>query len=115
MNKTIITLALLILLSCSHKTKTFTEADIKRGTEKFPETTLASLTEGKVYYEKNCGACHPLKDPSARTEEKWNKIVPKMVIKVNQKLGREEIDAKKQDLILHYLVTMSTATPKTQK
>jgi len=112
MNKIIITFSLIIFFSCSHKTFTLTDGDVKRGNEKFPATTLASLNDGKMLYENNCGTCHALKNAASNSEEKWRDIVPKMVVKVNKKAGREELDSKKQELILHYLVTMCNAPSK---
>lgn len=83
------------------------QVDADRASQKNAAITLMSLNEGKTLFEQNCNRCHGYKNPGSRSEEKWQKIVPRMVAKVNKKLGREEIDAKEQELILNYVVTMS--------
>lgn len=112
--KTKITMfAVAVLLSACGATKLVipSSADAERGSQKFPGVTVASLNEGKSLFEQNCGKCHGLKDPTKRDEEKWNSVVPRMVKKVNKKAGKEEIDSRKQQLLLQYLVTMSTVKP----
>lgn len=112
MNKLILSLCVFVLFSCSAKLLAPTQADAERGMTKYEGLTLASLNEGKALFEQNCSKCHGLKSPTSRNEEKWNKIVPIMVKKVNKKAGKEEIDAAEEQLILKYLVTMSTAPGK---
>lgn len=105
--KSILMVALVtILYSCSAKLKELTQADADRGKEKFPSVTLVSLNEGKSIYENNCNKCHGLKKPGSANEAKWNKLVPIMVTKLNKKEGKEVIDAKQQEIMLQYLVTM---------
>lgn len=109
MKKTIIFMFIVIVLAaCSAKVTMMTESDASRAAKKFSGTTLANLNEGKANYEANCGLCHGLKKPSARTEDQWKHIVPDMVTQVNKKLGKEEINAKEQQNILAYLVTMGS-------
>ncbi len=107
MKKTIFFLvSVIVLAACSAKVTMMSESDASRAAKKFSGTTLANLNEGKTNYEANCGLCHGLKKPDARTEEQWREIVPRMVNQVNKKLGKEEIDAQEQQNILAYLVTM---------
>ena len=108
----IISFVVLLLSACSAKLLDITQTDVDRGSLKFKGTTLESLNQGKSVFQENCNECHGLKKPASRTEEKWNKIVPAMVKKLNLKMGKEVIDSKKQDLLLQYLVTMSTAPKK---
>ena len=103
---------LLLYSACSTQLLTLTQSDADRGAAKFEGTTIASLNEGKAIFEANCDMCHRLKSPSSRSEEKWNLIVPQMVKKVNRKIGSEEINPKKQELLRRYLVTMSSAISK---
>ncbi len=105
--------AFVVLLSACGATKLVTpsSADAERGSQKFPGLTIGSLNEGKMLFEQNCGKCHGLKDPTKRDEEKWNSVVPRMVKKVNKKAGKEEIDGREQQMILQYLITMSTVKP----
>ncbi len=113
MKKFIIAFSVLLLCACSAKvTSVLTQADADRGTTKFSNITLASLKEGKVHYENNCGACHALLKPSSREEEVWRRLVPTMVNNANEKAGSEVIDAKKKELILQYVVTMCTVQAK---
>jgi cytochrome c5 len=78
-----------------------TQADADRAAAKFPGTNLADLEKGKTTYEANCGKCHKLHAPASRNEEAWRKIVPPMAKK-------SKLDAASEDLVLRYVVTMST-------
>lgn len=109
MKKIIIGFSILVFCACSAKVAMLSQADADRGAVKFPGMTLASLNEGKAHYEQYCQSCHELKKPKSETEADWNKIVPGMVKKTNKKAGSEVVDSKKQELILQYVVTMSTA------
>lgn len=105
--KTFLILTLVtVLYSCSSKLKELSQADADRGKQKFPAVTLASLNEGKSIYQLHCNKCHGLKKPSSANEAKWNKLVPIMVTKLNKKEGKEVIDAKQQEILLQYLITM---------
>ncbi len=108
----LIAIAVVLLSACSAKLMDLTQTDAERGSAKFKGATLESLNQGKSVFQENCNECHGLKKPSSRTEERWNKIVPAMVKKLNLKMGKEVIDSKKQDLLLQYLVTMSDAPKK---
>ena len=110
MKKTIIFIFIVtVLAACSAKITMMSESDASRAAKKFSGTTLANLNEGKTNYEANCGLCHGLKKPDARTEEQWKSIVPRLVNQVNKKMGKEEIDAQEQQNILAYLVTMGAS------
>lgn len=98
-----------MLTACSAKLIRPTQADVDRVAAKYPAYTLAELNEGKAIYEQQCAACHALQKPASRNEEAWKKIVPVMVTKVNKRAGKEEISPEKQEILLRYLVTMSTA------
>lgn len=103
---TTITFALAIVLfaACTSGKRvasvSLTEADAGRAAAKFPGATLASLNEGKQHYEENCGKCHGLKRPGDFTEAEWRKEVPPMA-------GKANIDKKREELILQYVVTMA--------
>jgi len=91
-----------------------TQADVDRISTKYPGYSLQELQGGKVLFEQTCSRCHKLKNPASKSEKKWEKIVPTMIGKLTKKEGRQVIDAKQQDSILRYLVTMSSA-PKSEK
>ncbi|MEZ4772009.1 MAG: cytochrome c [Bacteroidia bacterium] len=110
MKKLIFASVFFILTGCfSAKLITPTQGDVERVQTKFPNYSLADLTQGKTLYEQHCGNCHGLKKPSSRTEEKWGEIVPKMAIKANKKYPNS-LDTDSQEKILKYLVTMRSAT-----
>jgi cytochrome c len=104
---------LLMLAACSTvKLVQPTQTDVDRGVQKYSNLTLADLNQGKTIYEKECALCHGLKNPASKNEEKWKKIVPDMVQKVNKKKGKVAIDTKSEEILLQYLITMSTAPAK---
>jgi hypothetical protein len=110
-NKIITTVSLLFLAGCaSVQLLTPGQSDVERVKTKYPDYTLAELNQGKILYEENCGNCHSLKKPSSESEQEWNKIVPEMAKKADKK--GIKIDPKQQELILKYLITMSTAGNK---
>lgn len=115
MKYTIFLSVLFFLAACSAKLYTPIQADIDRVSSKFSGYSLADLQEGKNIFEQNCSACHPLKKPTSRTEEQWNKIVPEMVKKVNGKAKKEQISPAQQELVLRYLVTRRAASDAGKK
>lgn len=114
MNKHVLFIAgTLFLFGCaSAKLMTPTQADVDRVQSKYPNYSLADLNAGKLLYENNCGNCHGLKDPASRSEEKWKKVVPEMVAKVNKK--SKVLSEQDQEHILKYVVTMSSAASTTK-
>jgi hypothetical protein len=75
------------------------QKDIARADEKFPGTTLEDLQKGKKIFESNCNKCHSLKMPFRVTEERIYKVLPVMA-------KRAKLDAKEEDLVLRYLITI---------
>jgi hypothetical protein len=111
MRKVAFFLVALVFVGCvSAKIITTSQSDVDRVASKFPDYSLTELNNGKTLFEKHCGICHGLKDPTSRTEAQWTKIVPPMSAKVNYKEGKV-LDANAEKLILRYLITMSTAKP----
>ncbi len=106
MKKMLIPAMLILVIACSKKTTS--DSLVQKMSSKYPGYTEAQFQEGKSLYEGNCGRCHDLKKPSSLDEAGWTKIVPPMVGKVNKKAGSTVIDDGKQELILRYLVSMST-------
>lgn len=84
------------------------QADVDRMSTKYPGYTLAELTQGKQLYQDNCQTCHNLKSPRSRDEAGWKEIVPDMVKRVNNQPTPSHLDAKAEEAILRYLVTMSS-------
>ena len=109
---------IIVLASCKTSSKStttatkepkstgITQADADYISKKMGTTTIAELTEGNAIYTAECGVCHGLKKPSARTEDEWKAIVPPMVTKANTKAGKLQINEAQQTLILKYLIAM---------
>lgn len=108
MKRKFVYLSFIVLASCTASKKAgsaekaLSQADADRAAVKFPGATLASLKDGQLKYEENCGKCHGLKDVSWGDEAAWREIIPPM----SEKAG---IDGNTQDLITQYLVTAATA------
>jgi cytochrome c5 len=85
------------------------QSDVDRVSSKYPGYSLTDLKSGQALFEQTCNRCHRLKNPTSRDEDQWNKIVPKMIQKLNKKEGSVVIDNKQEQSILQYLVTMSGA------
>jgi cytochrome c5 len=109
MKKSAILLTLLAFSACSVKLIAPAQTDVDRVSAKYPNYTLADLNAGQDLYEHTCNRCHRLKNPRSRNEEKWTKIVPAMIARLNKKEKREVVDAHQQELILRYVVTMNSA------
>ena len=95
---------------CSVKLVAPAQQDVDRVSGKYPGYSLAELNADKALYESTCSRCHRLKNPISHSEAKWDKIVPRMIARLNKKEGKEVIDAKQQEAILRYLVTMGPST-----
>lgn len=109
MKKYTLIIAVILMAACkSTKLLTPSQTDVDRVSSKYPGYTLEELNQGKAIFTQYCGQCHKLKKPESRTEEQWKTIVPRMVAKVNKK-EKDAIDAKEQETLLKYLITMSTA------
>jgi cytochrome c5 len=110
LKKSFIIISIVLFTACSSaKLLTPSQHDVSRVSSKFPGYTLTDLNQGKALFESTCDRCHKLKNPASRDEEQWDKIVPKMIGKLNKKEGKTEIDSTQQESILRYLVTMSSA------
>ena len=109
MKKSFYLFLIIAFTACSVKLIPPSQSDVDRVSAKYPGYTLAELNDGKSLFEQTCNKCHRLKNPSSRNEDKWKKIVPKMIAKLNKKEGEEVIDDKQQESILRYLITMSSA------
>jgi hypothetical protein len=107
MKKIIYTACAILVVGCAvTKNAGPSQSDVDRVATKFPNYSLAELTEGKQLYENNCGLCHNLKSPRSLNEDGWRKIVPPMVVKANKKNGNV-LDAGGEEKILRYVITMS--------
>jgi len=110
MKRIFVVLFLIMQVACTVKLATPSQSDVERISPKYPGYTLSELNDGKTLFEQTCNRCHRLKNPASRNETKWNKIVPKMINKLNKKEGKTVIDEKQEELILKYIVTMNSAS-----
>ena len=77
MKKALFISFILILAVCSSaKVTSFSQSNESKVTSNNSENTMSGLDQGKSLFEKHCGTCHALKDPSKYTETEWNIIVP---------------------------------------
>ena len=94
-----------IMIGCAaSKIAIPTQADADRAKSKFPDITVADLSEGKILYEEKCTTCHGLYKPTSHSAEAWHSIVPEMTRKANK--NTTKIDSRQEKLILQYLVAM---------
>jgi cytochrome c5 len=97
-----------LLVACgTTKLAPITQADADRAARNHPGATVASLDEGKTNFQHFCTQCHGLKDPTSRTEEQWQKIVPRMAEKAGRNDKKEKIEGAVKESILLYLGAMS--------
>jgi cytochrome c5 len=112
MRKIFVLFLIATFAACTVKLIAPAQSDVDRVSGKYPGYSLAELNADKALYESTCSRCHRLKNPTSRSEVKWDKIVPTMIARLNKKEGKEVIDAKQQDSILKYLVTMGPSAKK---
>jgi len=65
--------------------------------KRWPDSSEASLEEGRSLFTKKCKACHSLPNPKDHTPEEWTKVLPKM-----GKLA--ELDAAGRERVLRYVI-----------
>ncbi|QEC66803.1 hypothetical protein FRZ67_05610 [Panacibacter ginsenosidivorans] len=107
MKKIILITIIALFTGCATvKLATPSQTDVDRVSSKYPGYSLTDLNHGKMLFEQHCADCHRLKDPTKRSEEQWETVVPKMVRNVNKKEGNV-LDTNGEQAILKYLVTMS--------
>jgi cytochrome c5 len=109
MKQSFILLSMVLLTACSVKLIAPAQSDVARVSSEFPDYSLTALKNGQALFEHTCNRCHRLKNPASRNENKWRKLVPVMIGRLNKKEGRQVIDDKQQESILRYLITMSSA------
>jgi mono/diheme cytochrome c family protein len=59
-----ISIELVVLAACAPAIPRPNAADADWASARWPETSLASLAEGRTVYVENCGGCHVLYDPA---------------------------------------------------
>ena len=98
--KKILILSIVVLAACNPKLK-----PNHKGVTAVADANN-SLAEEKALYESKCAMCHKAKNPSGKTVEQWNKIVPRMAAKAANE--GKSITTDEQSKILKYLVAMSS-------
>lgn len=88
---TIMSLSVLMAQCTAKKTATAVKspeeivADVKKN------FTEQQMEEGKVVFNENCGKCHDIVKPEARTVAKWERVLPPM----SKKAKLDEVQASK--------------------
>lgn len=72
---------------------------------KFPDATLASLTEGHSIYTGACANCHNAKNIYRISEDKWPSIIDDMASKAS-------ITASQKDALTKYVFSIKATQPK---
>lgn len=107
MKKLTILFAIALLVACSPKvTKPAQTSEAEKPKIQFSDEQMAELNKGKLIYDQYCGLCHPAKKVTSRSAEAWKAVVPRMVVKVNKKTGKESIGQADEQVMLNYLTTM---------
>jgi cytochrome c5 len=102
MKKVLIILSVAFMIACaSTSPMTPAQGDADRAAKEIPGITLADLNEGQSTFEQKCRKCHTLKKPFRKTDEEIADAIPRMA-------KRAKLDSRQQELVLNYLVTMST-------
>jgi hypothetical protein len=78
--------SIIFISSCTGSKKTTssvdamkpTEADVQKQVQAGVNTDLATLVNGYSLYTANCGTCHKLFEPSQKSMDQWNGILPQM-------------------------------------
>ncbi|MDP4130557.1 MAG: hypothetical protein Q8918_12815 [Bacteroidota bacterium] len=108
MKKSLFIFSIVFTTACTAtKLITPSQADADRGSQKFQGYSLSQLDQGKAIYESHCNKCHRYKVPQSRDETKWDMVIPKMAKKA-------KLNSSEEDLVLKYVVTMSTNPGKTK-
>lgn len=100
-----ITLAALIMVSCSTSKKTPApsiipgDAQVTAIKVKYPEVTLSTLTEGHSIYIGACTNCHGQKNIFKRSEASWLHEIEDMSPKAN-------LTAAQKDALTKYILAM---------
>jgi cytochrome c5 len=106
MKKLSILAAIALLVACSPKVTKPAETAVDRPKVQFTDEQMAELNKGKLIYDQYCGLCHPAKKVDSRSTEAWKAVVPRMVVKVNKKTGKESIGQADEQVMLNYLTSM---------
>ncbi|HEY6954189.1 MAG TPA: hypothetical protein VI385_03045 [Flavisolibacter sp.] len=89
------------VVACSAKTFTPSSEQFAKMQQKVPGITLEEANAGSKIYSGKCARCHRLYAPDKYTVAQWDKILPKMLLKV-QGLSNEQ-----QRQVADYLHAMS--------
>lgn len=79
---------MLFAAACSSSKKTARTSSGTKTEVAVKHYSAAELEEGKMIWEKSCDRCHKLYLPESRSQEKWDKILPRMVKR--SKLNEDE-------------------------
>ncbi|MGB1518315.1 MAG: hypothetical protein ACPG8K_04365 [Crocinitomicaceae bacterium] len=72
--------AVIILMACKSGLEVVEVAELPQETNEMPKIPVA---EGKVVLMTKCARCHDLPDVDSYSKEKWDKVLPPMILKAN--------------------------------
>jgi hypothetical protein len=90
--------AVILLAQCSPKTGGAVTSSGTSNTEAAKSSVAFDKTKypdevrdlGKTTWKQKCGKCHKLYDPTERSADKWEKIIPRMAKKASLEPKEEE-------------------------
>lgn len=77
-----------------------TEAHLARARARWPDTTRASLEQGRQLYVARCSGCHPLHPPGTQPAARWAEVLDEMA-------PRARLSGAERELVLRYLTAAS--------
>jgi hypothetical protein len=100
--KALMLVSITLIAACSsYKPIVPAQSDADYAAQIIPGITLAELNQGKAIFEESCHKYHSLKKLFTKSEDEIKSALPKMA-------KRARIYSKQEDLVLKYLLTMST-------
>jgi hypothetical protein len=76
------------------------DSHVARVRPRWPDTTRASLEQGRELYVARCAGCHPLHRPDELDAARWSVVVADMA-------DRAKLSLTERDLVLRYLSALS--------
>lgn len=91
---------IIVMVNCSPKaSKSVTTAPAPTAEQMKANYSETQLAQGKTIWESNCNRCHKLFAPESRDNDKWDRVLKRMIPKA--KLSPEDGALVKAYLIAH--------------
>src|SRR5690349_1404874 len=95
--------ALSLALACTEGMPHATNVDAARVAARYPQSSQASLEDGRRLYVQRCGGCHALREPASLPPDAWPERVDEMQRNKGVRLSNDDAAA-----ITAYLVALSS-------